>query len=173
MTYKLGKIEFKTTGTGKKYATCNMQDTTGEIYDRVSIWEDNPNFPNLVEGGEVTGEVKTNENGYKSLYTARASTSSSPRGNMSGMMKEKQEGIAVAQERKSDSILISATARDASMILVELMKKDDAIRANWEQEWLNIRHWLVKNFGNTEIKKVGNTGVDYPTDTAGVNSIPF
>lgn len=57
----------------------------------------------------------------------------------------KNEGIHKSQDRKEESIKVSSTARDATLILTALMSNGD-YQVEWQNKWLQIRKWLLDNF---------------------------
>ncbi len=178
MKYIIQDISRKTTSTGKDYAVLELKDEQGVHHDKVSVWSDFTGFDALNVDSSVEGEIKTNDKGYKNLYASRPAykaTGGYGGGNrseqMAKTMEVKSEHIKSAQDNKERGIMISSTARDATLILVELMKKDGGVRENWQTEWRNIRYWLYAKFEETSQPKVGE--LNYPDDKFAGQLPPF
>lgn len=105
-TYEVSWSEKKTTTTGKPVISATLKDETGATFDKVSIWGDFPNFANIMTGHRVTGNLYTNDKGYKTLYPPKPEQNRASGGQNFGakMMEKKAEYIEKAQERKSESI---------------------------------------------------------------------
>lgn len=103
MRFKIDWLEVKTTSTGKNVKKCVLLDESGTKINDVSVWGDFPNWADLRPGSEISGEIKTNNKGYKSLYPEKATTSRPPSG-IKAAQERKAEFIEKAQDRKNDSI---------------------------------------------------------------------
>ena len=186
MNYKVLSFEQKQTSTGKLKADANLQDLTGQMFNKVTIWEDSPVFPTLAIGGSIEGNVSVKQNGKytnSTFYADKAwnatpsastplkSTYSPNKGaGIAQAQVVKATNIAHAQERREDGIMISGTARDATLIMVALFQKGEIDLENWKEEWRSIRYWLVKNYHNTHETKVSGTELVYPPNDF---DIPF
>ncbi len=102
MLYKIDWLEVKKTSTGKNLKRARLIDESGVEIEDVSIWDNFPNWADLRPGGEVTGEVKSNDKGYKSLYEIKEKRGA-PAG-IKAAQERKAEMIEKAQGRKNDSI---------------------------------------------------------------------
>lgn len=182
MRYKILQSEEKTTSTGKTFKKIRMMDEQRVEHD-VSAWSDYSQYAQIAQDVVVEGIIT--ENGqYKNLKDGNLGPKSTGFGggakmvaekakNIEKAMDRKEEGIAKFQDDKERSIMISGTARDATLILTTLLGKETADIETWKEHWLKIRYWLVENYGNLSQPKVGNTDVDYPQEDIDVNSIPF
>lgn len=140
-----------------------------------------PAFDDIVAGKEVEGNLWTSQAGKNYLFAPEVKTYTSFQkgGGKSAVIEKaqdrkessierfqntKEESISKTLDRKEDSFMISGTARDATLILTALVAKSGfTLEANdWQEQWLKIRHFLVKQYHNTEPSKVGNTDIIYP-----------
>ena len=144
--YKVISAEDKVTAQGKAYKVMSLGEAgTTERHDRVSIWGDSPVYSKVIVDEYITGEVVTNEKGYKNFRVPQA-----PRqgGGGSGMIakaqERKSEGIEKAQDRKETGIKLSACNRDATLILTSLIQ--GGREGDWKANWIEIRQWLFDNY---------------------------
>lgn len=159
-TYKVLSVAKRRTTTGKDVADLELEGVQG----KVSMWGDHPHYANVQIGYTVDGDV-VEKGQYKTLYAPRASTGDNRGGFGSGMMKEKASNIEHAQERKEDGIMTASTASMATLILTSSIYSAGGFQPSeeeWKGKWVEIRHWLVNNWNNTEQKKVAGTAVNYP-----------
>lgn len=107
-------MESKMTSTGKAVKSCSLKDEKGVLNEDVSIWSDFPDFSNLRAGSHVSGQIKSNAKGYKSLYpeltkgftsgTYKTPTMPPRTSGVVSAAKITSESVKVAQERKNESI---------------------------------------------------------------------
>ncbi len=166
MTYKVLNFTKKETSTGKMVANMELEGVEG----MVSMWADHPNFATLNVGYTVDGSI-VEKGQYKTLYAPKApstgSTSSFKGGMGANLMQTKADNIEHAQKAKEGSIMIASTFSSATQILTALIEKDPSYVTDpqlWQNKWVEIRYWLVKQWGNIEQKKVGGTDIDYPSN---------
>lgn len=172
MKYNLSTAKFqrKQLPSGAWVINTEVMGENGEVVE-ASIWRDQkdgsifPNFENLKGGDVVEGNLWTSPAGKASLYPPKASSGSSPRSTNfpAKMMEKKAEQIEHSQDRKEQAIMVASSFSSATQILVALIEKDDSYKVPdlWKEKWIEIRHWLIKNWNNTEKKMVAN-GVEYP-----------
>lgn len=159
---------------GKDVINTSLKDERGVVTDKVSIWQDFPNFENLKGGDVVEGDIRTNDKGFHSLKGAYVAKNGF--GGGAKAMEQKTQNIEKAMDRKEESIMIASTASMATSILTSLMTRaigdsTDMSKENWKEDWLKIRYYLVKQWENTEQPKISGTEVDYPQNLE--DSIPF
>lgn len=143
MKYRIIASEVKETSTGKTYKRATVQDTNGASHE-VSVWSDFPDYAKVEAHNEVEGTIR--ENGkYKNLVGDRPKTTKKGF-DATVAVAMKQEGIKRSQDRKEDSIKISGTARDATLITVALMQSGTVSAAMWKDKWLEVRDWLLENY---------------------------
>lgn len=132
--------------------------------ERVQIWGDFPNFTTITFGSVVEGDIVEKQSGNfknitlyppKPVYTPKSGGFS---GGVKAMVAEKAKNIEHSQDRKDNSIQLSSTFRDATMLTVAQMKGTE----NWsndevQEKWKMWRSWLMEQFGDasdiTETKK--------------------
>ena len=68
MKFKISSVEDKKSMNGKVYKTVSLVSETGEQYSSVSVWPDFSEYPSVVSGGEVDGEISQKNSGGKT-YT--------------------------------------------------------------------------------------------------------
>ncbi len=159
INYKIVKLEPKQTSTGKNKYNVILQDAEGKIEDNLSIWEGFPGYANLAVGSMVTGRITVSKDGkYRSLQEEKTQgftkgTYKEPwKAGPSAAQERKEETIVKAQDRKDNSIQISASFRDATTLTVEWIAtyktihdgppSDDEIKG----KWLEYRKWLLDNW---------------------------
>ena len=152
MRYKINWLEEKTTSTGKKKYDLTLDKEDGTQEDKVTMWADFPDFANMKPGTEIEGDVVVKVNGQytnKTIYPIKPKVAPTGqtggfKGNMVATMAKKQEGIEKSQSRKEDSIQISSTARDATILTTA------ELNGKTEQEikdiWTKWRKWLLNNW---------------------------
>jgi hypothetical protein len=116
-------------------------------------------FDDIMSGTEIEGELWKNQAGKHYLFAPRPQ--SAPRGGFGGVkvaMAEKAKAIEHSQDRKDNSIQLSSTFRDATLLTTAQMKtgevwSNDEVMGKWKM-W---RSWLMEQFGDagdiTETKK--------------------
>lgn len=161
--YQIIKLERKTTANGKNKIDADLQDFDGFVEDKVTIWDDFPNFANLKMGNEVTGQVVAKVNGQytnKSLYGERTEGwgggKKAPSVNISKLMDKKAENIAEAQERKNDSIayfnaINSAIALAEQMVTTPHSDQMKEFIKIW-RDWF-LSEWNKYNSGDVTDKR--------------------
>lgn len=172
--YSIIKLEKKS----NDWYVLSLKNPQGQEETNVSVNRVNkkdevfPNFDALKEGGTVEGRFWKSDAGKSYLFAPNPV--SAPKGGMTGgmgakLVEQKSKNIEHAQDRKSESIMISSTAGQATQILVSIMGKLEPTNdTEWKKEWLSIRYWLVQNWNNIESPKTSdgsempNFGEDEP-----------
>ncbi len=132
---------------GESYtdASINRTDKKGRIF---------PNFDGLQPGQTIEGNPWKNPVSNKwSIYPIDEKHSTTGNFSPSGanrMMKEKQEGIKESQERKEDSIKVSASMRDAVQLAITEFNANvwptDEDGPNLDILITKWRKWLLNNW---------------------------
>lgn len=150
MKYKIDWSERKTVSGGKNMIKATLVDVAGEKHEDVAIWEGFPDYENLMTGHEVEGDIVIKQNGQytnRTLYTPKQATGGGARG-VKAAQDRKENIIKNTMDRKENGIEISATARDATLIVTTFyqngMLSDDQIA----EKWLKWRRWLLAHFGD-------------------------
>ena len=127
-------------GTNYKDCSINRASKKGEVF---------PNFDELDEGKTIEAEYWRSGAGKNYLFPPRAKKTTATRKTFDAtvVMEKKAMNIERSQDRKEDGIKISATARDATLIMVALMTKEDF---DYQEKWLEVREWLWNNWEYTE-----------------------
>lgn len=124
MDFIIEVIDERETKDGKKYKSVTLNGGS-ETYEKVSLWSDDPNYASYVEGGRISGDVYKNAKGYwnfkgleqKKTYTTRTNA-------VTKAVKEKNENIVAAQDRKHDAIKMAGAQRDAVLMVTTFNAKD-------------------------------------------------
>lgn len=146
MLYKITKVEIVNTSTGKQFKKADIFAEGATL--QVSVWPDFSKYDQVIEGGEVEGQIR--ESGkYKNLVDGNLGSNpmqkrqNSP---ITRVMEKKASDIKESQERKNDAIMTSSTMRDAVQIVVAMTayeKYDEATMADKIEHW---RKWLLDNW---------------------------
>ncbi len=168
--YIIGSVDLKTTKDGKQYKKINVKDEAGVITKEVSIWPDCSQYNAAILGATIEG-VLSNTGKYTNFKDGNLGTRPAGIGYgksavMEKAMDRKEASIDKSQDRKEYGIMVSSTAGQATEILTANIRSNPMPPEDWKKEWLKIRHWLVQNWNNTETRKVGSTGIDYPEQDA-------
>lgn len=120
-----------------------------------------PAFDDIVVGKEVDGNLWTSPAGKHYLFAPEAKKTyktfqknpavaeklmDRKESSIERFQVSKEQGIDKSQDRKEHGIMVASTASMASSILVALMSKGDI--EEWGDKWLEIRHWLAKEWNN-------------------------
>lgn len=164
MQYQIKDGVYSTTKNGANKFNCKARDTAGNVFENVTFWQKSwPDvFANLVNMSTIVATLKTEQNGQYTNHTMYPETTSqmantgatgaypqSRGGGVNKAMETKKENIKEAQEYRTENVRISATARDATIILTTLfddianlpeIERDGA----WEAKWKEIRKKLWK-----------------------------
>lgn len=148
---KIDWCENKVSKTGKNYITADITEENGTKH-KVSIWEDFPYFKDIRPGVEVEGNILT-KGQYKNLVSGSRSLNPNYKAaQIEGVMKRKEDSISQFQDKKNESIMLSSSARDATLIVTtfypEFAKesievKETQIKKKWD-EW---RKYFMQGFG--------------------------
>ena len=119
------------------------------------------NFDTLMPGNDIEGELWTSPKGGMYLFPPRPQSAPKTTGNagIKVAMAEKAKNIEHNIDRKDNSILLSATFRDATLLTVAHLgqKGTDFSSQDIQDEWKIWRTWLMEQFGDagdiTETKK--------------------
>lgn len=157
MIYSIESIEFKQTSTGKSKADTTLVGQDGAKFSNVSIWSDFPGFNSLKAGDSVDGTISYKL--YKGKNYASLSHSQNPNGtytpkpknDIAKAMETKNQNIAVAQDRKEESIKNSLTFRAATDHVIQwrqerLARSLETSTEEWQTEWINVRKWFDARF---------------------------
>ncbi len=142
MKYKLTSIEVKAGKSGKSFATTFWNDGQGEqkalmfkdyetlkvgdeVEGRISPWKDAFVF----NVGEANTYVK-GPSGYKSIQIDAA-------------MDKKAENVEKAQDRTSHGVRIAAAFRDATLIGIEIMKREEMSLDEYKALHKRLREWYL------------------------------
>lgn len=145
MKYEILWLEKKTTSTGKPYYKLSLKDEQGNTTENVSMWSDFPNFANIAPGHFVTGDVKENDKGYKTIYAPKPVSmgNSGALGGykakvMNDAMEKKAGYISNAQENREHGIKVSSTIRMAvDMAIAEGKPTAENIKDWRKWFWMN------------------------------------
>ena len=163
MKYKIEWMEKK--GAGWIIATLsegNVQITDVSInkLDKKTNQVVFVNFDTLMPGSDIEGELWRNPAGKAYLFAPKPQAPVRTGGaGIKAAVEAKARSIEHSQDRKDNSIQLSSTFRDATLLTVasinqldEPMNPDEIKKA-----WLNWRKWLMEQFGDagdiTETKK--------------------
>jgi len=117
-------------------------------------------FDDIMPGGTIEGELWRSDKGACYLFAPRPQ--SAPKvGGGAGIkvaMAEKAKAIEHSQDRKDNSIQLSSTFRDATLLTVAQMgSSTDWSNEEVQNKWKMWRTWLMEQFGDagdiTETKK--------------------
>lgn len=144
----------KCTDTNGVSFTINQVDKKGEKF---------PDYENIKAGVKVTGNIWTSEKGNTYLFAPKPKTggySGGARANNSASIVKAQavkaENIEHAQERKETSMAKMASARDATLLLIQYhpelytlpeQTRNEVIR----NEWRKMRAWLSAELGDDSV----------------------
>src|SRR3990167_9429810 len=134
------------TKTGKTVFNATFKDEQGLQHEKVSIWSDFPGFADIRPGTEVEGEIVKGKTGYLSLYPPRKLEPPKfvqRERAMNEAMAKKETSISKFQANKEESIRLSSSARDATLIVTTFYpelatneSKEEIIKRVWN-EWRN------------------------------------
>lgn len=153
---------------GKEKKILGLQNELGAMME-ADVWNDFPNFNQLVAGDEVEGTIApAKDPRYNpTLRAEKAVRIYSKPNSFSAAQDKKIEGIAKAQENKDMGIRVSAAFRDATLILTtayadEVIKRPVEERGEFIKKiHAEVRKWYMEEWENEK----GN--LDAP------NNIPF
>ncbi len=173
--YTIGKVEIVTAQSGKEYKKVNVKDESGKITEKASAWPDYADYSKLVTGGLVEG-VLTTKGQYTNLTNGNLGAKPAAFGGGAKAMETKAANIKVAQERKEGAIEISATARDATLIVTTFYK--DLKPEEIKKQWIYWRRWLLNNWDNTTNTDLTSHGdpvpnFERPSEDINPEDIPF
>lgn len=158
MKYTISWIEEKLSAKGSKYAIATVTDEKGGEFEGVTIFGTVPGFSDMKIGTEIEGKLA--ENNYKGKvgwkFEEAGKAAGSPFAHKTGSagiqaaVRAKAAGIEKAQGVKADGIKISATARDATLITIELLHGIQYTEEQFKSKWQSVRQWLWANFDTTD-----------------------
>lgn len=182
MKYIIGSNveEIVARSSGKPFKKFNVKDEHGVIFNDVVAFPFFSNYGLIVANATVEGVVREEEyNGRKSVKMVDGTLGPKP-ASMGGFgvknMEVKAQGIAKAQERKEDGIMISSTARMATEAAIATMEGGTTPLSaeEFKVSWLGWRKWFVENWENVNGPlKISGTDINYPTDDIKPEDIPF
>ena len=109
----------------------------------VNIFSFHSKYESIVEGDEVELE----QNGqWKNVIDPQKGPSGGGGSWSAGAQNKKTEAIGKAMDKKEESIKISSTARDATLIAIHLGTKLDVSAEDFKEQWTYWRTWLLKNW---------------------------
>lgn len=166
------QVQEITSKAGKPYKKFNVKDEKGVVTNDVVAFPFYSQYGAIVGGALIEGIITEKEyNGSKSYSINDGNLGSKPSGFGAQAMKAKAEGIERAQVRKESGIEISATARDATLIVTSFYQ--DLSPEEIKQKWLFWRKWLLANWNNPEGTDLTSSGDPVPDFTINPESIPF
>lgn len=99
---------------------CTVKDLIGVVTEKVSVWQDFPDFETITFNSKVEGDIVTKTNGQYTnltLYPPRKAKTGVPSGYMGAggakLMEKKMAGIEKSQDRKEEGIKHSSCIRMA------------------------------------------------------------
>lgn len=158
MKFTITKFEPSTSAAGKAYARTSLKNDAGTLYENVTIFGSHPGYIDLKEGAFVEGELTPNDykgrKGWKmqALVQAPAWATKGPAKstNIATAMKKKEESIGKFQDNKNESIKISSTFRDATLITLAKLghvgMDEHGFDEKFMVEWKTWRNWLWNNY---------------------------
>ena len=110
-----------------------------------------PNFDGIIPGADIEGELWKSPAGKNYLFAPRPQAA--PRTGNAGIkaaVEAKAKSIERSQDRKDNSIQLSATFRDATILTDVSVRStgQDLSRDEIKQIWLEWRAWLMSQFGD-------------------------
>ena len=158
MIYKIDWIETK--GEGWKVATLIEAIENGKTLTEVSINKTDKKtgqvafakFDELQPGAIIEGDYWANPQGKGYLFAPKPKApAGAPKNNMAGVkaaQERKGEMIEKSQETKARGIQVSCAFRDATLIVVEMLKSDPQLDV--KEAHKNIRNWYMKEWEMAE-----------------------
>ncbi len=172
MKYTIGnEVKELTSKAGNKFKKFNIRGEDKVVTTEVVAFTSFSKYADIVASAEIEGLLTSKDYNGKTSFTLGDDRPTGGGGGAAKAVEAKSKSIEKAQDRKEEGIMISSTASGATAILVALLSKEGT--PDWRAKWIEIRHWLVKNWENTEALKVANTDIPYPTPDIDVDSIPF
>lgn len=144
------KVEIKTTSNGKPYKSATL-DSQVLGKDRFNIFGFHTRYEDVVEGRAFAVEEFQQDGQYIKLRDPDEGIKGRGGGSKKGFdataaVALKQAGIAKSQDRNEHSYKVSGTARDATLITVELMKRPEYEGKKFTDTWTMVRQWLWDNY---------------------------
>lgn len=145
MLYTFSNVQVKS----NDWKVASIKGADGVVANEVSINRTNkkgetfPRFDEIADGAQLEGNLWTAPTGKNYLFAPKAPTERKGGGNSQAIaqaQERKTESIKTAMDSKEYAIKVSGTARDATLITVELMKErklDD-----WYTIWTEVREKL-------------------------------
>lgn len=124
-------------GSQYQNVSINRTNTKGEVF---------PRFDDVANGAQIEGEYWQSGAGKNYLFGPRTpkTRSQGSSGAITKAQDRKKADITEAQGNKEYSVKVASTARDATMITVELMKQDPL--GQWHTIWEDTRERLWKMY---------------------------
>lgn len=178
-------VQDKVSKAGKPYKVFAVKDEGGVVTQDVVAFTFFSKYSEIAPGGQIEGILgESDYQGKKSYSMKDGNLGPRPAGipyvnrnaAVGAAMAQKEASIGKFQDNKEHSILVSGTARDATIILNALMQQG-RIKLEGDEykaQWIKIRYWLVAQWNNIEQPKVG--AVDYPQagiDDFGADEVAF
>ena len=128
----------------KDFTESTLESISGEVIDKVSDWTGT-----IKENGQkVEGEIIKNEKGYYRFMLPKTEKSNFRSQQIEKAVERKEKSISGFQESKNESIILSATFRDATlMTTTQINKMEKVSEKEMEEMWLRWRTWLVTHWG--------------------------
>lgn len=169
MIYTITKLEFKSSSRGG-FKKVDLQDENGRVIKGVAVWQDFPGYNTITEGGQVTAEIDSKQNGKYMNHSLRSSKGGGFTKSVAPSTTLKDQSIAQAQARKDDSVMTSSTIRMATDIVVAIGVQG-MTPEKIKKSIMKWRYWFVDKWHHTSPIKVAGTDTDYPE--SGTEEIPF
>lgn len=147
--YLVGESKEIPTASGKKYKKINVKAPDGVITKEISIWPDCSQYDLANTGASIEGVI-ADTGKYKNFKDGNLGPRPAGFGKVS--MEYKTKSIQEAQGRKNDAVMVSATARDATLILTAFYPELGAIADPIVREdkimnlWRKYRMILIENW---------------------------
>lgn len=128
---------------GKEYKKITTRETGDQS---VSVWPDFSQYKEVKEDAEIEGVIVQKDK-YFNLIDEKKNTAYV---NRSGTIREAQERkagqISEFQKAKEESIQLVSASRDATLIMVELMKKEEMTEDYIKEKWTDWRKWFLEKY---------------------------
>lgn len=148
--YKITALEQKTSAKGAVYYKVTLENAQGQEIHDVTIFSSFKG--NIALNSVLEGILKPNEYKGKTSYVLEGGNLG-PRpayaqrtNQIASAVKVKAESIKEAGERKAEGIMVSATMRDAVLIVTSRNSVKDATDEHIENEIMKWRQWLIAHW---------------------------
>lgn len=188
--YKVGnEVKELTSAKGNVFKKFNIRDDKGVVTEGVVSFSSDSLYASLVSGAEVEGILVVSDYNGKKSYTLKgelkkpnfmqgggAKMVAEKAQNINKAMDRKEESISSFQHNKEEGIILSASARDATLMVTAFVK-DSFDDEEIKEKWLMWRKWLLRNY--KQVDGLNSHGEHVPfskvsvQEDIDVDSIPF